>query len=74
MRLSAARATVVAFLFVTPTAAADVQSFTLGHVDLLDLAANAPLGTVPAARPPAPAPPEPCASCTSWSSRSSGTT
>lgn len=43
MRLTTARVTLVTFLFVTPsTAGADGQSFTLGRVDLLALAAALP--------------------------------
>ena len=50
MRLATARITLVTFLFVTPsTAGADVQSFSLGHVDLLGLADSIPLGTIPPA-------------------------
>ena len=58
MRLAGARITVAAFLFVTPTAAAaDVESFTLGRIDLLDLAASVPPGTPPAPGPQSPRPP-----------------
>ena len=58
MRLATARITLVTFLFVTPsTAGADVQSFSLGHVDLLGLADSIPLGTIPPAGVRAPGPP-----------------
>jgi hypothetical protein len=58
MRLTTARITLVAVLFVTPsTSGADVQSFTLGHVDLLGLADSVPLGTIPPAGVRASGPP-----------------
>ena len=43
MRLTAARITIAAFLFVTPSAAeSETQNFTLGRVDLLSLALALP--------------------------------
>jgi hypothetical protein len=58
MRLATARITLVAVLVATPsTAGADVQSFALGHVDLLGVAGSVPLETLPATGRREPLPP-----------------
>jgi hypothetical protein len=57
MLLAAARITVAAFLFVTPTvASSDGQAFALGHVDLLGLAESVPLEPLPAPTSGEPSP------------------